>query len=104
VANSNHEFEYHPEAIGEAWEAFHWYGERSEHAAEGFWNELHHARIAVTRQPQTWPSYLHGTRCLKLKRYPYALVYIERNDRIIGVAVAHLKRRPGYWRQRLADS
>jgi putative addiction module component (TIGR02574 family) len=29
--------------------------------------------------------------------------YIERGERIIGVAVAHLKRRPGYWRHRLAD-
>jgi hypothetical protein len=31
------------------------------------------------------------------------LVYIERGERIIGIAVAHLKRRPGYWRKRLTD-
>jgi hypothetical protein len=29
------------------------------------------------------------------------LVYVERGDRIIGIAVAHLHRRPGYWRTRL---
>jgi hypothetical protein len=31
------------------------------------------------------------------------LVYIERGEKIIGIAVAHLKRRPGYWRKRLKD-
>jgi hypothetical protein len=36
-----------------------------------------------------------------LKSYPYSLVYVERDDRIIGVAVAQLHRRPGYWRGRL---
>ena len=100
---SNHEFEYHPEAIGEAWEAFHWYAERSEAAADDFWDELHVARQAATCQPETWSPYLHGTRCFPLKRFPYGLVYIERGERIIGIAVAHFRRRPGYWRKRLAD-
>ncbi len=96
-------FEYHPDAIQEAWEAFDWYDERSERAAEEFWQELRRARESVMRHPQSWSSYLHGTRFFKLHRFPYALVYIERADRIIGIAVAHLKRRPGYWRKRLAD-
>jgi plasmid stabilization system protein ParE len=100
---SNQEFEYHPEAIAEAWEAFHWYLERSEAAADSFWDELRDARSAVTEHPETWGAYLHGTRCLTLRRFPYGLVYIERGDRILGIAVAHLKRRPGYWKSRLAD-
>ena len=74
-------FEYHPEAIKEAWEAFHWYDERSETAAESFWQELRRARQSVTRHPQSWGTYLHGTRCFRLERFPYALVYIERGDR-----------------------
>src|SRR4051812_49604035 len=96
-------FEYHPEAINEAWEAFHWYDERSERAAEDFWQELRRARQSVTRHPRSWMPYVFGTRCFKLEHFPYALVYIERDDRIIGIAVAHLKRRPGYWRKRLTD-
>jgi plasmid stabilization system protein ParE len=99
----NHAFEYHPEAIIEAHRAFHWYDERSKNAAEGFWKELRRARQLVSDQPESWMPYLHGTRCFKFDKYPYALVYIERGTRVIGIAVAHLKRRPGYWRKRLKD-
>jgi plasmid stabilization system protein ParE len=96
-------FEYHPEAISEAWEVFHWYDDRSERAAEDFWQELRRARQSVAMHPSSWMPHVFGTRCFKLKHFPYALVYIEREDRIIGIAVAHLKRRPGYWRKRLTD-
>ncbi len=96
-------FEYHPEAIVEAWEAFHWYKERSAIAADRFWEEIQLARQLATQQPETWTTYLHGTRSFKLQRLPFALVYVERGDRVIGIAVAHLKRRPGYWRKRLAE-
>ena len=100
---SDRQFEYHPEAIAEAWEAFHWYEERSEAAADSFWQELRHARESVTEHPQSWSRHLHGMRCFRLKRFPYGLIYVIRNDRIIGVAVAHLKRRPSYWRARLGQ-
>jgi plasmid stabilization system protein ParE len=100
---SNHEFEYHPEAIVEAWEALHWYAERNETVADNFWDELRVTRQLVAEHPGSWTPYLHGTRILQLKRFPYGLVYIERGDQIIGIAVAHLKRRPGYWRKRLAE-
>jgi plasmid stabilization system protein ParE len=100
---SGQTFEYHPEAIKEAWHAFHWYDDRSENAADDFWEELRRARQSVTMHPQSWTPYLHGTRCFKLKRFPYALVYVERAEQLLGLAVAHLKRRPGYWRKRLSD-
>jgi hypothetical protein len=34
-------------------------------------------------------------------RYPFSLVYILRGDDVEIVAVAHGRRRPGYWRSRL---
>lgn len=100
---SSQVFEYHPKAILEAYRSYHWYDDRSENAADGFWQELLKARHAVTQDPRTWSSYLHGTRCYQSERYPFALVYVERNERIVGIAIAHLLRRPGYWRSRLDD-
>lgn len=96
-------FEYHTEAIQEAWDAFHWYNERSSVTAERFWAALRSARLSVTLHPRSWAPYLRRTRFFKLDAFPYALVYMERDDKIIGVAVAHLKRRPGYWSSRLAE-
>jgi plasmid stabilization system protein ParE len=96
-------FEYHPEAIQEAWEAFHWYEARSDSAAEEFWTELRRTRNSITLHPTSWMPYLHGTRCLKLNKYPFAIVYVERSEKILGIAVAHLHRRPGYWRDRVVE-
>jgi hypothetical protein len=33
-------------------------------------------------------------------RFPYRVVYRNRPDEIVVVAVAHLRRRPGYWKNR----
>jgi plasmid stabilization system protein ParE len=47
-------FEYLADAVHEAHEAFHWYAQRSESAADGFWEELRRARRLVTENPLTW--------------------------------------------------
>lgn len=41
-----------------------------------------------------------GTRRLPLRRFPYAIVYRERQVEIQVVAFAHHSRKPGYWRSR----
>lgn len=38
------------------------------------------------------------TRRLLVGRFPYQVVYRLRATEIVIVAVAHLKRRPGYWK------
>jgi hypothetical protein len=89
--------------ILEAREAAVWYGERSANAEAKFKIELRRAEESVAKHPNAWMPYLHGTRCFKLHRFPFALVYNQRGERLVGIAVAHLKRRPGYWRDRLFD-
>ena len=103
MAKRRARFEFHREAAIEAREAAEWYAERSLDAAAKFKTQLRRAERSVTQHPDAWTPYLHGTRCFKLDRFPYALVYIVRGERIIGIAVAHLKQRPGYWRKRLSD-
>jgi toxin ParE1/3/4 len=86
---------------GEVAEAYVWYGKRSQRAADGFIAELDAALDAVQRNPARYAPYLHGTQRFLLKRYPYAVVYRELEDLIWIVAVAHGKRRPGYWKSRV---
>ncbi|WP_040352842.1 type II toxin-antitoxin system RelE/ParE family toxin [Blastopirellula marina] len=94
-------FEYHVDAIAEASAAYQWYADRSSQAAERFWAELQRARKLVTERPQSWTPYLHGTRCFPLRKFPYGLGYVELPDKIVGLAVCHFRRRPGYWRDRM---
>jgi toxin ParE1/3/4 len=41
-----------------------------------------------------------GTRRLLIERFPYSMVYLVHNGVLHVLAVAHAKRRPGYWRSR----
>jgi hypothetical protein len=40
-------------------------------------------------------------RRILLERFPYALIVAVRPDKRLVLAVAHLRRRPGYWRARV---
>jgi plasmid stabilization system protein ParE len=42
-----------------------------------------------------------GVRRILLDRFPFAVVHADEPDAIYVVAVAHLRRRPGYWLSRL---
>jgi plasmid stabilization system protein ParE len=93
--------ELHPRAIAEAREARRWYEERSPAAAGAFMAELDRAMEQIRQAPDRWPLYLHGTRRYLLKRFPYVIVYREVTESLQIVAVAHGRRRPGYWQRRL---
>jgi hypothetical protein len=47
------------------------------------------------------PLYFGNFRRLLLRKYPYFVVFRELPRRIQILAVAHAKRRPGYWRARI---
>ena len=92
---------FHPAAAQEAESTYDGYAARNAAAAHGFREELRQAIDAVTASPRTWPRYGSRARRYVFPRYPFSLVYILRNDDIEVVAVAHGRRRPGYWRSRL---
>jgi plasmid stabilization system protein ParE len=93
--------EYLEEALEETEAAARWYAERSGSAAVGFANEIDPALAAIEQHPEAWPTYHHGTRRYLLRRYPYSVVYRIESARILIVAVAHGRRRPGYWKSRV---
>jgi toxin ParE1/3/4 len=92
--------EFHPEAIFEAAAAAGWYRERSTRAAEAFLSEIDNAVEKISNSPEAWPPYFYGTRRFLLKRFPFSLIYREVSNRIQVIAVAHGRRKPGYWKSR----
>jgi plasmid stabilization system protein ParE len=66
-----------------------------------FTNEVEATIRRITDQPEAWSPYHHGTRRCLTRRFPYGVVYQIRSDFILIVAVAHLRREPGYWAARL---
>jgi toxin ParE1/3/4 len=78
----------------------HLNGTGSEAAALRFDNELRAAFIALRNAPRTYAPYLRGTRRIMLSSYPLLVVFRELPRKIQIIAVAHAKRRPGYWAKR----
>ena len=92
---------FHPAAAQEANSAYDWYAARDLSAANAFREELRHAVDAVANSPLTWPRHGRHARRYVFPRFPFSLVYRMRGDEIEIIAVAHGRRRPGYWRSRL---
>lgn len=90
----------HPEAVAEARAAAQWYRERSASAADAFLAELDRAVEEITKSPEMWPRHLRGTRRFVLRRFPFSVVYREVSGIIEVVAIAHGRRKPGYWKNR----
>ncbi len=78
-----------------------WYRQRSEDASIGFIAAMSDALDSIGRAPRRWPAYLYGTRRFVLQRFPFSVVYLDDSDTVNIVAVAHSKRKPGCWKQRL---
>ncbi len=81
-------------------QAFDWYAERSVGAALGFATAMDVAVESIAADPGRFVHTYSGCRLCRMKRYPYCVIFQLSGDTITVVAVAHAKRRPGYWRNR----
>ena len=88
---------FHPRASDEVEEAQAWYEERSILAAAGFLHEISVAIRRISEAPNRYPVSLNSTRRILLERFPFSIHYRVNEHDIVVVAVAHQKRRPGYW-------
>jgi toxin ParE2 len=85
-------------AEAEARAAFLWYLARNAQAAERFQSAVEECIDAIAEAPERFPELEPGVRRrLVFHRFPYAVLYRVLDDEVQVVAVAHLRRRPGYW-------
>lgn len=91
----------HLEARAELREARRWYYERSPLSATAFAHAVDNAVTRIVSAPTQYPLADHGTRKLALQRFPFNIFYLPSESEIVIVAVAHQKRRPGYWSSRI---
>ncbi|MCP4661932.1 MAG: type II toxin-antitoxin system RelE/ParE family toxin [bacterium] len=77
------------------------YNQRRGGLGDEFLAEVENAIARILRQPLAWTRMSENARCCRTKRFPYGLIYQVRDHEILIVAVMHLRRRPGYWRDRI---
>lgn len=90
----------HAEAEAEVDAAFEWYWGQSRNAAIGFLEELSRLQSQIRRNPRQFPLVTPTLRKALLNRYPYYLLFHQKEARIEILVVAHAKREPGYWKSR----
>lgn len=84
----------------EARDAFLWYADRSPRAAARFEEELDHALARIAEAPRVFPETEPGVRRAMFASFPYSILYAIEQAGVIVLAIAHTRRRPGYWRSR----
>jgi plasmid stabilization system protein ParE len=97
----SNQFRFHPEAREDFRDAIRWYRSRSPTVATEFRGMVSDVIREIVQTPQRWPKYLYGTRRFVLHRFPFSIIYLDDSDILSIVAVAHNKRKPGFWKQRL---
>jgi len=96
----------HLEARAELQDSVSFYRERGgEPLAQRFKQEVTIAFRAIAADPPRYPPVrdLPQARRIRLVRFPFSIIYIDRPDSVWVVAVAHGSRRPGFWLARLKE-
>lgn len=91
------------EARAELVEALEWYGAQSPQASDKLLLAIEATLDRIATMPRSaprWPGIADVHHCV-VQKYPYAVVYLLDGNDLHIVAIAHAKRRPGYWASRL---
>lgn len=87
-------------ARAELEDAVSWYNSASAGRGDDFLNAVLDAIETIERKPDLWPYVEPPTRKYLLRAYPFNVLYEVVDEELIIVAIAHHRRRPGYWQAR----
>ncbi|MBI1195643.1 MAG: type II toxin-antitoxin system RelE/ParE family toxin [Gammaproteobacteria bacterium] len=88
-------------AISELDEAVAFYERERSGLGRVFLRELRSTLRNIVAFPEAWHALSRRTRRCQLRRFPYAVIYHVSKDTVLVVAIAHLHRRPEYWKDRI---
>lgn len=90
-----------PEAEQEMLEAARYYESQASGLGADYLSEIERAVASIAESPMTWPKVEGELRRRLVRRFPFGILYRDEPEEIVIVAVAHLRRKPGYWRERI---
>jgi toxin ParE1/3/4 len=96
----SYEITVRPEAAPAVQEAFDWYEEKSEGLGLEFLRAADACMASIKRNPLASPAMYQDIRRSLLRKFPYALFYMVKEERIIVAACFHAMRNPIDWMRR----
>ena len=92
---------FHRLAAQEYRSARKWYRERDASVAGRFRDAVDSATNRIAADADSHPVFVDDICWVRVRNFPYMLVFVrESSDSLLVLALAHAKRRPGYWRRR----
>jgi hypothetical protein len=97
------------EARAEAVEAAEWYHYQRDGLGDEFLEALSATFEQIEGSPRSFARLetYNGPRMIRralLRRFPYMVIFEERGESVLAIAVAHVRRHPGYWTKRLSSN
>ena len=93
---------FHPDADEEYVQVVQYYADIELELGHRFYDEMERLIREVCVSPERFWQFDPPARRHLSDSFPYAIIYLEKPEHLWIVAVMHMKRRPGYWRGRLA--
>lgn len=84
-------------------DAVDWYAAQAPGLGDAFLIETLRAFDLIESYPDAWHPLTGDVRRCRLHRYPYGVIYTRVEHDVLVLAIAHLHRKPGYWRDRLGE-
>lgn len=96
-------FEFHPEAEQELFEAALRYNSEVPGLGHRFGEEVSRVVQLLVGNPELGSRVDENLRHFVLRRFPFSIVYAVTSELVYIVAVAHGSREPGYWQPRVQE-
>lgn len=99
---------YHPDALTELRADVAWYEDRGTGLGDRFEAAVDEVIDTVLDWPESgaiWPGWgsIPAVRSRRVAGFPYRLVYLVQPTDLVVLALAHDKRLPGYWQERVGE-
>jgi plasmid stabilization system protein ParE len=82
-------------------EAIQFYEAQRSGLGTEFRDEIQSTLERIKHFPEAWSPLSKNTRRCRTHRVPYGVIYRVKSEEILVVAIAHLHRRPEYWKDRI---
>jgi len=84
----------------ELMEAALWYEQQRDGLGSDFRSEVERSLAAIAERPTGFPVLHRSIRCIRVRRFPYSIFIVVEPDRLVVLAVFHVRRNPLIWQSR----
>lgn len=89
-----------PAAAADIEDAHRWYRDRGGDLGDRFLEAVREAGSWIRENPEAYPVFYREARRVRLRKFPYSLLYRSYPDVVVVVACLHGRRDPRVWRTR----